>query len=165
MNNAKEYNRNKFKEEFLKLYNSNEYNFEISDDKISYLINKWKHNSNKYTKFTILGNIKDYKGNLYLRDYRQFFVYEINKKAPVLYEYCIWGNNGNLIRMARSQIWFIDETFHHKSDFEQLLIIQYKDYITSNKIVSLYILMNKKIEYLYNIVFKSILNFVTQNNN
>ena len=66
---------------------------------------------------------------------------------PQLYEYSIWGNNENIIRMVLSQIWFVDGTFHHPPNFEQLLIIQYGDYITSNKIVGLFILMNKKNEF------------------
>ena len=57
----------------------------------------------------------------------------------------------------------IDGTFHHPPDFEQLLILMYKDYITSEKIVGMYILMNRRSENIYDEVFISINRILTQN--
>lgn len=48
--------------------------------------------------------------------------------------------------------------------FEQLLILMYKDIINCEKIPGLYILANKKNEFLYDIILDSIINIITQNN-
>ena len=50
------------------------------------------------------------------------------KKKLIKNEYIIWSNSENIMRIAKSKIWFIDGTFHHPPDFEQLLILMYKDY-------------------------------------
>ena len=69
--------------------------------------------------------------------------------------------------IARTRITkhlFIDETFHHSINFAQLLIIIFKDTVTSEYIPGFYILMSNKTEILYNMVFKSVKNILTQNN-
>ena len=59
---------------------------------------------------------------------------------------------------------FIDGTFHHPINYAQLLIILFKDSIISKFIPCFYILMSNKTEILYDLVFKSILRILTQNN-
>ena len=68
------------------------------------------------------------------------------------------------MRIAKSKVWFIDGTFHHPPDFDQLLLLMYKDYITSEKIVGMYILMNRRTENIHGEVFNSIKNIKNQNN-
>ena len=62
------------------------------------------------------------------------------------------------MRLKVSKNIFIDGTFHHPPGYYQLLIIMYKDIITSLKIPAFYILLNSKKEELYDIVFESIIN-------
>ena len=52
----------------------------------------------------------------------------------------------------------MDGTFHYPAGFSQLLLIMYKDLITEKKIPCFYILLSSKEEYLYDIIFNSILN-------
>ena len=59
---------------------------------------------------------------------------------------------------------FIDGTFHHPINFAQLLIILFKDSIISQYIPCFYILMSNKTEILYDLIFKSIIRILTQNN-
>ena len=69
--------------------------------------------------------------------------------------------------IARTRITkhlFIDETFLHSINFAQLLIIIFKDTVTSEYIPGFYILMSNKTEILYNMEFKSVKNLLTQNN-
>ena len=65
--------------------------------------------------------------------------------------------------MRISNHYFIDATFHHPPEFNQLLIIMYIDQITQLKIPALYILMNSKYEKLYDYIFESVINIITQN--
>ena len=65
--------------------------------------------------------------------------------------------------MRISRHYFIDATFHHPPEYSQLLLIMYIDKIKNLKIPSLYILMNGKNEDLYDNVFNSVINIITQN--
>ena len=58
----------------------------------------------------------------------------------------------------------VDGTYHHPEGYEQLLIIMYQDIITNEKIAGLYILMNKKNYIIYNKIFESLYNIISDNN-
>ena len=59
----------------------------------------------------------------------------------------------------------IDVTFHHPQNYSQLLIIMFKDLIISEILPCFYVLMSKKTEILYDLIFKAILSILTQNDN
>ena len=164
MDECNVYDRKLFKDKMIELYNNNNYNFIINNNKLNNFISQWKIKSNKFDKNSIFDNIEDKNGNLILKDYRIFYKYDKDKRKPQKYEYVIWGNNQNLIRICKSNIWFLDGTFHHPDNFKQVLILMYKDYLTGEKIPGLYILMNKINSFLYDIIFDSIVNIITQNN-
>ncbi len=44
------------------------------------MITTWKNNSHIFNKMTIFENVYDIRGNLILREYRQFYNNELNKK-------------------------------------------------------------------------------------
>ena len=70
-----------------------------------------------------------------------------------------------MISRARiSNHLFIDGTFHHPINFAQLLIILFKDVLLSQYIPCFYILMSNKSGILYDLIFKSIIRILTQNN-
>ena len=158
------YDRRLFKEEFKKIYNQNKYNFPINENFLSNIISKWKKGSDRFTKMCVFKNKFDNENRLILRDYRIIPIIENNKLSTVDYEYIIWGNNENISRMRQSRHFFIDGTFHHPPEFTQLLLIMYKDIITSLKIPGLYILLNSKKEALYNYAFRGLLDLLTDNN-
>jgi len=96
-----------------------------------------------------------------LREYRIIPIEENHKRSTSSYEYVIYGNHENIIRMRKSKHFFKDGTFHNSSEFSQMLIIMYKDYITALKIPGLYILVNSKREELYNYVFNEVIDLLT----
>ena len=157
------YDRRLYKEEFKKIYNKGIYKFPINDNFLSNIITKWKKTSDRFTKRCIFKNKYDYDNKLILRDYRVIPINENNKISSAEYEYIIWGNNENILRMRQSKHFFIDGTFHHPEGFTQLLILMYKDVISSIKIPGLYILVNSKKEMLYNYTFNGILDLLTAN--
>ena len=59
---------------------------------------------------------------------------------------------------------FIDATFHHPKGYHQLLIILFKDIVITQYLPAFYVLMSNKTENLYNLIFKSIIRILTQNN-
>ena len=69
-----------------------------------------------------------------------------------------------IARARLSKHLFIDATFHHPIGFSQLLIIIFKDVVSSEYIPSFFILMSNKTEILYDQVFKSVIRILTQNN-
>ena len=137
------YDRKLFKDKMTELYNNNNYNFIINNNKLNNFISQWKSQSNKFNKYSIFDNIYDKNDNLLLRDYRVYYKYDNDKKKPQKYEYVIWGNNENLIRIFKSNIWFLDGTFHHPDNFKRVLILMFKDFLTGEKIPGLCVLMNR----------------------
>ena len=113
MNNSTIYDRRLFKEEFKKIYNQNKYNFPLTDNMLSNIINTWKNHSNRFTKLSIFDNQFDYENRLILREYRIIPIEENNKKTTASFEYVIYGNHENITRMRKSKHFFIDGTFHH----------------------------------------------------
>ena len=167
MNNSSIYDRHLFKETFKEIYNDkkNNYNFPLNDNFLSNIITKWKNNSIKFKKESILYNIKDNENRLLMREYRLIPIEETSKEKNICHEYIIWGNAENIMRIKASKNLFLDSTFHHPPDFYQLLIIMYKDIITGLKIPGLYVLMNSKKEILYQYVFESIIRLLSDDNN
>lgn len=125
-------------------------------DKIYTIIKKWKDNSNKFTKYSILmfpytNTLKDY-----LRVYN--FKKILNKKEAKIeeIEYAIWACDENIIRTRESRFWHIDATFKHPSGFTELIVIMIIDEITKFKIPTFFILTNRKTEMAYYLIFQDI---------
>lgn len=74
-------------------------------------------------------------------------------------------NEENLKRLRKSHIIYLDFTFHHPKDFEELLIIMYEDVITNLKIPGNYSFINGKYQNFYDKLYESIMNLITDNNN
>ena len=164
MNSSTIFDRQLFKESFKKLYNNEnvKYNFPIDNNFLSNIINKWKNNTYRFKKESILYDTKDYENRLILREYRIIPQESKSNNKNNFLEYIIWGNSENIMRLKASKNLFIDGTFHHPPDFYQMLIIMYKDIITGLKIPALYVLLNSKREILYEIVFESIIRNILQ---
>ena len=163
MNSSNIYDRNLFKDEFKKIYNNpeNNFNFPINNTYLGNIISNWKNKSYKFTKASVLYNKYDYNQRLILREFKTISLQTEKKNNPIKYEYIIWANDENLNRISKSNHLFIDGTFHHPIDYCQLLIIMYKDIITDLKIPGIYILLNSKNEDLYNMVFEDVINLIT----
>ena len=76
------YNRKLFKDKMTELYNNNNYNFIINNNKLNNFISQWKSQSNKFNKYSIFDNTYDKNENLLLRDFRVFYKYDNDKKKP-----------------------------------------------------------------------------------
>ena len=99
-----------------------------------------------------------------LWEYNNSPIYTSNKKNPIPSEYFIWSTSQIISRARLTSHLFIDGTFHHPSGYSQLLIIIFKDIVTSDYLPGFYILMSNKTEILYDLIFKSIIRILTQNN-
>ena len=94
---------------------------------------------------------------------KQTAIFTSNKKNPFPSEYFIWTSNQIIARSSLTRHLFVDATFHNPKDFSQLLIIIFKDIVIAEYLPCFYILMTKKIEILYDILFKSVKRILTQN--
>ena len=56
-------------------------------------------------------------------------IYLNNKKDPINAEYFIWTIDSIIERSRLSKHFFIDTTFHHPKDYEELIIIMFRDTI------------------------------------
>ena len=75
MNKSSIYDRKLFKNDFRKIYNDNNYNFPLQEDKLNNVIANWKLTTNKFNKFSILENIKDNNGRHLLREFRIYLIF------------------------------------------------------------------------------------------
>ena len=162
MNKFDKYEYINCKNSILELYNEKKHSFEINNNKIKHIVYKWRNNSMKFTKYIIFENEYDYKGNKIFRDYRRVEVPSKDKKEFITIEFIIWANNENIARLRESKHWLIDCTYHYPKEFKELLVIEYKDILTKEKIPGMFILLNKKNEYIYNISLESAHNIITQ---
>ena len=76
MNSSEIFDRNLYKDEFKKLYNSQKLNFGIDNNFISNIITKLKLKTNRIKKISALDNPKDYNIRLILREYRTIYTQE-----------------------------------------------------------------------------------------
>ena len=163
MNSSSIYDRNLFKTKFLEIYNKNKYNFPMNTNFLSNIITKWRNSTSRFNKSTVWDNKYDYQNRLILRDYRTIYAESAPHNKNKCFEYIIWANDENIKRIRKSKHYYLDGTFHHPSEFKQLLILMYKDIITDLKIPGIYILLNGKSQILYDEAFGSLINIITNN--
>jgi len=72
-------------------------------------------------------------------------------------------NDINIERIRLSENWFIDATLYKHKEFNQLLILNYINLLTKEKIPGIYALTNSKIQEIYESILKSIYNIISQN--
>ena len=145
------------------IYNENKYSFKLKENTIKNIIGRWKANSLRFTKYNAIENKYNKNNELRLWEYNNSAIYISNKKNPINNEYFIWTSDQIIARARIANHLFIDGTFHHPINFSQLLIIIFKDIISSDYIPGFYILMSNKTEIIYDMVFKSVKKILTQN--
>ena len=81
-----------FYEQFIKIYNLKEYNFTYDKKKLVNLYKNLKHNNIRFTKYSIFleNNIINKDNELFLREYKLFYIYLKNIKN-LLYVNMLYG--------------------------------------------------------------------------
>ena len=163
LDSTEEYNKKEITLKLQNIYNENKYNFRLKENTIKNIIGRWKNNSLRFTKFNAIEHRYNKNNELILWDHTNTTIYTSNKKKPLPCEYFIWTSDQIISRARITNHLFVDGTFHHPKDFNQLLIILFKDIISSDYLPAFYILMSNKTEILYDLVFKSFKKILTQN--
>ena len=83
------YHRRLYKEEFKKIYNNNKFNFSLNNNLVSNIITKQKNSPNRFNKYSILEDTKDYENRLILREYRYMPIEGSNKIKNINLEFRI----------------------------------------------------------------------------
>ena len=156
LDSTEEYNKKEFKTALQNIYNENKYSFKLKENTIKNIIGRWKANSLRFTKYNAIENKYNKNNELRLWEYNNSAIYISNKKNPINNEYFIWTSDQIIARARIANHLFIDGTFHHPINFTQLLIIIFKDIISSEYIPGFYILMSNKTEIIYDMVMKSL---------
>ena len=166
LNKIETYNKKELIIKLNKLYSEekekNKIIFTLKDHSINDIIKNWKKNSNKFKKYNALDNAFDENGNRLLFKYETCVIYTKDKSLPISSEYFIWSCDELIARGRESRYYFIDGTWHMPKGYSQLLIILYKDIIIKEKIPLFFVLMSNRKEELYNRVFSSIIDILTQ---
>ena len=163
LDSTEEYNKKEFTLNLQNIYNENKYNFQLKENTIKNIIGRWKSNSLRFTKYNAIENRYNKNKELILWEYNNSAIFTSSKKEPYPSEYFIWSSNQMIARARLTHHLFIDATFHHPIGYQQLLIIIFKDIVTSEYFPCFYILMSNKTEILYHLIFKSIIRILTQN--
>ena len=151
---TEDYNKKEFKVALENIYNDNKYIFKLKENTIKNIIDKWKSNSLRFAKYNALENRTNKNNELRLWEYNNSSIYISNKKNPINNEYFIRTTDMIIAPVRISKHFFIDATFHHPYKFSQLLIIIFKDVISSEYLPGFFILMYNKTEILYTMIFK-----------
>jgi len=122
MDSSEFYNKKEFRVKLLDIYNKEKYNFKLKDNTIDNIINNWKSNSIKFSKYNALENYKNEENEIILWEHRTSIIYLPNKKKAIYSEYFIWSHDQMTSRSRIAHHFFIDCTFHHPKNFQQLLI-------------------------------------------
>ena len=154
LDSTEDYNKKEFKVALENIYNDNKYIFKLKENTIKNIIDKWKSNSLRFAKYNALENRTNKNNELRLWEYNNSSIYISNKKYPINSEYFIWTTDMIIAQARISKHFFIDATFHHPYKFSQLLIIIFKDVISSEYLPGFFILMYNKTEILYTMIFK-----------
>lgn len=112
LDNTNVENKKILNDKFLELYNKKKYNFKYDKMKRQNMYKEWKRNSLKFSKFNIFekNNIINLNNEIFLREYKYFYVNSKYKKQPELLEYAIWIDDLNIAHIRESKNIFIDST-------------------------------------------------------
>ena len=162
LNSTDYYKHKEFTTKLQEIYNENNYDFKLKENTVKNIIGRWKLTSLRFTKYNAIENKYNKKGDLILYDYSNTIIYTSSKKKPITADYFIWSSDPIIARIRKSYHLFIDSIFHHPKDYTQLLIILFKDFISSEYYPGFFILMSNKTEILYDLIFKSLKRIISQ---
>ena len=152
LDSTEEYNKQEFTKKLQNIYNENKYNFSLKENTIKNIISTQKKNSLRFTKFNAILNNYNKNKELILWEHTNIVIYVSNKKDRINVEYFIWTINSIIAWSRLSKHYFIDATFHHPKDYEELIIIIFKDTGVHEYFPCFYILVNNKSEVMYDLV-------------
>ena len=80
LDSTEEYNRQEFTIKLQNIYNENKYNFSLKENTIKNIIDNWKKNSLRFTKFNAIINNYNKNNELILWEHINTAIYVSNKK-------------------------------------------------------------------------------------
>ena len=93
MDSSEFYNKKEFRVKLLDIYNKEKCNFKLKENTIDNIINNWKSNSIKFSKYDALENYKNEENEIILWEHRTSIIYLPNKKKAIYSEYFIWSHD------------------------------------------------------------------------
>ena len=78
---TEEYNKKEYTIKLQNIYNENKYSFRLKENTIKNLINRWKNNSLRFTKYSAVENRFNKNGELILWEYNNSAIFTSKKKS------------------------------------------------------------------------------------
>jgi len=154
-----------FKKKAVKYYLKNEFNFSIKKSTLANIYYTCRSNEKIFNWTTIFDNALTKDKNYFLRDERTTLIYDEESKNNYWHRHIIWVSALFIKLLQESQHIYIDATYISTKDFYQTLIIMAYSQVINKKIPCAYILMNNKLKKSYDLVFTSIFNIISLDNN
>ena len=145
-----------FIEKANKFYNKNKCQFKIEKNTFKNLYYNWRNNSLAFKKYSAIENCLTNNEENYLRDYSYITVYNKSGKSQFIHEHMIFISNYFIKKLRNAVHLYIDGTFVYPDEFDQLIIILYRDEESGVRYPGLYALINNKKEEGYKILFEKI---------
>ena len=80
LDSTEDYNKKEFTINLQNIYNENKYDFRLKENTIKNIINRWKTNSLRFTKYSAIENKINKNGELVLWEYNNSAIFTNNKK-------------------------------------------------------------------------------------
>ena len=150
-----------FIDKAYKFYNKNNCKFKIEKNTFKNMYYNWRNNSSTFKKYSALENCLTNNEENFLRDYTYSTIYNKSGKSQFTHEHMIFISNYFIRKLRNAKHLYIDGTFVYPDDFEQLIIILYRDEESGIRYPGLFALINNKKEEGYKILFEKIYNILT----
>ena len=154
-----------FKKDSIEIYKKEKYQFPYNSNFIHNLFYKNKDISNMFSE-QIIYKYKTTKNNIpFLKKILNYFETENHNTGKIKeYKAIIWASDINIAHAKKSNHFYIDSTFIRPIGFHQLLVVLYKDILTSKNYPLSYVIMNNKTEKLYREIFNYLESIININN-
>ena len=147
-----------------KLYYKKNCNFDIKENTLKNIYYNWRKKSMAYTKFYAFNNNLCKNKKVFLKEYRNLYLYKSNGKKQFNHEHFIFCSDFFINELNKSEHWYIDATFIYPPGFKELIVILYIDKDTNKRFPGMFILTNNKHFEGYNLIFGSVKRILTIEN-
>ena len=147
-----------------KLYYKKNCNFDIKENTLKNIYYNWRKKSMTYTKFYAFNNNLCKNQKVFLKEYRNLYLYKSNGKKQFNHEHFIFCPDFFINELNKSEHWYINATFIYPFGFKELIVILYIDKDTNKRFPGMFILTNNKHFEGYNLIFGSVKRILTIEN-
>jgi len=157
-----------FKEIIYRFISIKKYSLYITEEYLKNFFYNWKSKNRINSFYYAYDHTFTYDNKIFLQILNEKYVsdFNFNNNKPKLFRliYIIWGPPFHLNRMRYSSHFYLYFTFIRPYPMIQTLVILYIDLYTGIKAPDIFVTLNTKNQFSYEIIFKEIRDILTNNN-